>query len=419
MIVQRFLIAYKKNPKLVLDLYNEVYGIKKDSLSEEEIRKLHRDTLKLLENLLNTKDLNDALTTFFSKIKQLKYAGHSEDFKYLILSSAVNRKNNEILKKYIDSKDNQKVARIIDYLGKIGDASLSSDDKNKFKSVYEIELKEPEELSSINKETNDVNEDKIKDNNSGFKDTIYNFLSSVGNKIRDIAVEIDKFFRKIAGYEYVRDFLKDLINNILYVVVDYPKVVGLAGLMTLVMIYSTHSLKKVLNSDYNSLAISIRSLSNKFSNINILTNRFIKAGVKVSVMASSVYLLRKIFSDIKRYYRRYYMNEREKYLDLRSKTNPESDLYSKIDATLIEIKEKLTSSGYKKLLNIIKSKFGKKLLESSNVITGIVKFIYAVLWILIVFITNIAFVLNEMFNIKSNRLKIIGILTALGISNVI
>ncbi|MGC9079850.1 MAG: hypothetical protein ACP5G1_03880, partial [Nanopusillaceae archaeon] len=80
--------------------------------------------------------------------------------------------------------------------------------------------------------------------------------------------------------------------------------------------------------------------------------------------------------------------------------------------------EKLSESGYKKMLNLIKSKFGKGLLESPVVISGLIKVIYAVLWSIIIFITNIALVLNEMFNIKSNRLKIIGVLTALGISNV-
>ena len=145
MIVQRFLIAYKKNPKLILDLYNEVYGKTKDNLSEDEIRNLHKDTLNFLRNLLNNQDENDTLNKFFLKIKQFKYAGYDIEDKYLALSSAVKhgRKNNEILEKYIDSKDNQKVATIIDYLGRIVDITLDERDKLNSASVYETELKDP------------------------------------------------------------------------------------------------------------------------------------------------------------------------------------------------------------------------------------------------------------------------------------
>ncbi|MGC9079849.1 MAG: hypothetical protein ACP5G1_03875 [Nanopusillaceae archaeon] len=404
MIVQRFLVGYKKNPKLILGLYKEVYGVKKNSLSEEEIRKLHKDTIDLLENLLNNQDINDALVKFFGKIKQFKYSGYDIEQKYLILSSAVKhgRKNNEILKKYIDSKDNEKVAKIIDYLGRIVDITLG--EENKLPSVYNAELKDPKELMSSIKEPNDVDENKIKDNNSGLKSTIYNFISSTGSKIRDIAVEIDKFFKKIAGYEYVRDFLKDLIDDILYIVVDYPKVVGLAGLMTLVMIYFRYRLNKLIKSDTNTLISNFKIALNKLSNLSILTSNFVKAGVKLSVMSSSVYLLKKIFNDLKQEHKKRYKNKL-------------MDLYEGTEDALDKIEEKLSESGYRKLINLIKQKFGKGLLESPTVVTGLIKVIYAILWTIILFLTYTALLLSEVLGKRSHIPKIFGIIVALGFAS--
>ncbi|MGC8729743.1 MAG: hypothetical protein ACP5SD_10835, partial [Elusimicrobiales bacterium] len=143
MIFERFFEAYEKDKKLMLDLYKEIKGYEKNDLSKDELKALHEETFQKLKELLNNEDVDRALVKFFREINQYKYAGLSIDMKFLIFSNAATygKKNSEILKKYIKSKDNEKVAKIINYLGIIVDITYV--EENKLPDVYNIELKEP------------------------------------------------------------------------------------------------------------------------------------------------------------------------------------------------------------------------------------------------------------------------------------
>ncbi len=119
MIVQNFYKVYEENPKVVLELYKEIYGTEKDTFSKEELKDLFNKTMDMLKELLGSEDINDALNSFLDDIGQFRYAHYMLGEKMIILSGIAHKENNEILKKYIKSKDNEKVAKIIYHLGTI------------------------------------------------------------------------------------------------------------------------------------------------------------------------------------------------------------------------------------------------------------------------------------------------------------
>ncbi|WP_297890091.1 hypothetical protein [Sulfurihydrogenibium sp.] len=142
LIVESFFGAYEKKPEIILELYKEIYGVEKESLTEDEMEELFQKTMDTLKDLLETEDVNYTLGKFFKEIKQYEHASFLIDEKLIILSGITYPENNQILKKYIKSKDNEKVARIVHLLGKVVDTWR----KNKVQSAYEVKLEDPEKF---------------------------------------------------------------------------------------------------------------------------------------------------------------------------------------------------------------------------------------------------------------------------------
>ncbi len=158
-VVEHFFKAYERKPELLLELYEEVYGHSKTSLTKEDIKRLHNDAEERLKELLGNDNINSAIDEFLDNLGELNTtAGRFLiDTKLQILSYP---ENNEILRKYYKgSKDNDKLAKIVKYIGKITEVSM--DEEVRASGISEIRLKEPEK-AEMKEEINDYKKQREK-----------------------------------------------------------------------------------------------------------------------------------------------------------------------------------------------------------------------------------------------------------------
>lgn len=253
------------------------------------------------------------------------------------------------------------------------------------------------EQDSVNyDENNDVKKDAIFD----VHDSMKVLLLNAGDKIHEIADNLKKFLNNTSKQEDFKSLFKGLFDDISMIVDSEPVILGMAIIFTAIMLVTKYGLSKILRrfrKNVDELDTSVRSILN----IKSITNMFVKTGVKISVMVSSVYLLRKIFIGLKTKYPQ-------------RLGNLISDEYKYIGA--LNIIDKLLRSEVNELKDNLKQKFGRRLLESTNILSKMVKIAYSIIWFILVLMTNVALSVSLLVKDRLYTLKIVAILTALGIS---